>query len=97
VNCLYNIHKKNPPVIDNEPKYGDIRQFTSFKVDALYARISILEFLGILQKGPSSFAEPGQEISDLGIMEDAGGPDGANIVDESCGKLPRTSEQHPGI
>jgi hypothetical protein len=85
---LYNIHKKNPPVIDNEPKYGDIRQFTNFKVEALYARVSILEFLGIIQKGPSSFAEPGQETSDLGIMEDATGSHGAHIVEESCGKYP---------
>jgi hypothetical protein len=70
VKCLYNIHKRSPPLIDNEPRYGDVRQLLDFKVEALYARMSILQFLGILKKGPSSFAEPGHETSDLGILDD---------------------------
>ena len=68
VNCLYNIHKRNPPALDNEPKYIDVRGLTSFKIEALYARVSILTFLGILQKGSSSFQDPGQETIDLGIQ-----------------------------
>jgi hypothetical protein len=85
--CLYNIHKRNPPVLDNEPKYG----LTSFKIEALYARISILAFLGILQKGSSSFADPGQETTDLGIKQSAGEPKApfiAPVSDELDGKVP---------
>jgi hypothetical protein len=71
VNCLYNIHKRNPPTLNDEPKYADIQGLTSFRIEALHARVSILEFLGILRTGPSSFAEPGHETVDLGIKEGA--------------------------
>ncbi|KAK4498842.1 hypothetical protein PRZ48_009352 [Zasmidium cellare] len=67
VRCLYNIHKSNPPVLEDEPKYVDISRLTAFKVESLYARVSILEFLGILQKGQSGLVEPGKETTDLGI------------------------------
>lgn len=86
MNCLYNIHKRDPPSLDNEPRYTDIRGLTGFKVEALYARVSILEFLGILRKGPSNFAEPGQETTDLGIKESTTGPDvSLSTVDELHG------------
>lgn len=103
MNCLYNIHKKNPPALDNEPKYADIRALTGFKIEALYARVSILEFLGILHKGPSSFAEPGQETTDLGIKQNVNGAAdlvSATIIEDmhgetlmNCYKQPRTHEK----
>ncbi|KPI35905.1 uncharacterized protein AB675_10409 [Cyphellophora attinorum] len=71
VTCLYNIHKRDPPSLENEPRHANVRGLTDFKVEALYARVSILEFLGILRKGPSNFTEPGQETTDLGIKEGA--------------------------
>jgi hypothetical protein len=90
INCLYNIHKKNPPALDNEPKYTDICGLTSFKIEALYARVSILAFLGILQKGSSSFADPGQETTDLGIKQSAREPNSPNsgsVGDNFDGKI----------
>lgn len=90
VNCLYNIHKRNPPALDNEPRYTDVRGLTGFKIEALYARVSILAFLGILKKGSSSFADPGQETTDLGIQQTAGEPKdpiSAPVGDELDGKV----------
>jgi hypothetical protein len=91
---LYNIHKRNPPTLDNEPKYIDVRRLTSFKIEALYARVSILAFLGILQKGASSFADPGQETTDLGIRQTAGernDPVSGPLSDKLDGKVSSNS------
>lgn len=90
VNCLYNIHKRTPPALDNEPRYTDVRGLTSFKIEALYARVSILAFLGILKKGSSSFADPGQETTDLGIQQSTGEPNDliiAPVSDDLDGKI----------
>ncbi|KAK3650409.1 hypothetical protein LTR56_006388 [Elasticomyces elasticus] len=69
VRCLYNIHKQNPPALENEPKYVDIHKLTEFRIESLYARVSILEFLGILRRGRGSYTEPGEETTDLGIRQ----------------------------
>lgn len=90
VNCLYNIHKRTPPSLDDEPRYTDVRGLTGFKIEALYARVSILAFLGILKKGSSSFADPGQENTDLGIQQSAGesnNPKSAPVGGELDGML----------
>lgn len=96
VNCLYNIHKRTPPSLDDEPRYTDVRGLTDFKIEALYARVSILTFLGILQKGSSSFADPGQENTDLGIQQSAGGsdnPTSAPVGGELDGKISSQPEE----
>ncbi|KAK5062508.1 hypothetical protein LTR84_004581 [Exophiala bonariae] len=107
VNCLYNIHKRNPPTLDNEPKYIDVGELTSFKIEALYARVSILTFLGVLQKGSSSFADPGQETTDLGIEPSVaegndlmGGPVGDDLdgpVETSQQKVLPTISTQPSV
>lgn len=97
---MYNIHKKNPPALDNEPKNTDVRGLIGFRIEALYARVSILEFLGILQKGPSSFAEPGQENTDLGIKQTASEldiPVGAATADELHGNTSTNRSVEPSI
>lgn len=60
--------------------------------------MSILEFLGILRSGPSSFAEPGHETIDLGIKggaEEASVPMAAQVVDELPGEFILSATRPP--
>ncbi|KAF4448234.1 hypothetical protein F53441_8341 [Fusarium austroafricanum] len=62
--CLHDVHKRNPPKISNEPKYADASVFTDFTIDASLAKVSILEFTGILRSGEHGFVKPGEETQD---------------------------------
>ncbi|RSL54899.1 hypothetical protein CEP54_009645 [Fusarium duplospermum] len=70
--CIYDIHQRNPPIVTNEPKYADISEFTSFRVDATLARLSILEFTGVLRSSEDGYVRPGEESNTLGIDSDVG-------------------------
>ena len=48
----------------------DIKKLLDFKVNAVYARTSILGFVEILRSQGDGFAKPGEESNDLGIRED---------------------------
>ncbi|RTE80224.1 hypothetical protein BHE90_005297 [Fusarium euwallaceae] len=71
--CIYDIHERSPPLITNEPKYADISEFTSFRVDASLARPSILEFTGVLRSSEGGYVRPGEESNTFGIESDDGG------------------------
>lgn len=68
VQCLYSVHEKHPPLIQDEPKNSDISAFTGFRVNTLHARSSILEFAGILRSRGHGYVNSGEESSDLGIQ-----------------------------
>ena len=63
VHCLYNVHKKLPAILEDEPRHIDPKKLTSFKIIAPYARASILEYVGALR-----YVKQGEE-EDLGIED----------------------------
>ncbi|KAH6949292.1 hypothetical protein DER45DRAFT_581033 [Fusarium avenaceum] len=63
--CLHDTHKRNPPTISNEPRYTDGSVLSSFDVDLLAAKSSILEFTGILRSGDNGYVKSGEESRDL--------------------------------
>ena len=48
----------------------DIKKLLDFKLNAVYARTSILGFVEILRSQGDGFANPGEESNDLGIQDD---------------------------
>ncbi|KAG9500779.1 hypothetical protein J7337_006459 [Fusarium musae] len=64
VRCLYDAHKRNPPVISGEPKYMDISALVDFDVDATLAKSSILQFAGMLRSDEDGYVKAGNETSD---------------------------------
>jgi hypothetical protein len=60
VRCLYNGHKRNPKILEDEPKYIDASKLTSFKVNAPHVQASILEFIGILRSKEDGYANQGE-------------------------------------
>ncbi|PNP78040.1 hypothetical protein FNYG_08766 [Fusarium nygamai] len=83
VRCLYDVHKRNPPVISGEPKYIDISTLVDFDVDASLAKSSILQFAGMLRSDENGYVKAGDETSDPTVSID-----GPNSPD------PQTSD-HP--
>ncbi|KAF4465722.1 hypothetical protein FALBO_7451 [Fusarium albosuccineum] len=79
VRCMYNIHQQNPPKIENEPKYTDIAEFISFKVDTFLARSSILEFTGILRSREGGYVKSGEESDVLAPNESGYNKDGNGV------------------
>ncbi|KAK5061460.1 hypothetical protein LTR84_008003 [Exophiala bonariae] len=69
VGCLYNIHKSHAPILEDEPKNVDIQKLIDFKIDAAYARTSILGFVAILRNRGDGVADRGDENKDLGIQD----------------------------
>lgn len=49
----------------------DIKKLVGFKINAAYARISILGFTGILRSKGDGYLNPGEESNDLGIQDDS--------------------------
>ncbi|KAK6371287.1 hypothetical protein LTS17_009018 [Exophiala oligosperma] len=70
VRCLYNVHKKNPVVLEDEPKHIDPRKLTNFRVNAPHAQASILEFNRILRSKNDGYLSPGQ-LETIGIEQDS--------------------------
>ena len=48
----------------------DIKKLIDFKINAAYARTSILGFIEILRSKGDGYAKPGEESNDLGIQDD---------------------------
>ncbi|KIX09067.1 uncharacterized protein Z518_00145 [Rhinocladiella mackenziei CBS 650.93] len=67
VRYLYKIHARNPIVLENEPQFIDAKKLTSFKINAVYARESILGHNRILWTRGNGYAKQGEEVTDLGI------------------------------
>ncbi|KAF2428304.1 hypothetical protein EJ08DRAFT_671462 [Tothia fuscella] len=68
--CLYNVHKKLPIILEGEPKLVDPAKLTSYRINATYARATILEYTGILVSPRDGYTRPGEENNDLGIEDD---------------------------
>jgi hypothetical protein len=68
---LYNVHRGRPVILEGEPKYVDSAKLTSCKINATYARTSILEYTGILMSRGDGYVRPGEENNDLGIEDDS--------------------------
>ncbi|KAF5632721.1 hypothetical protein F52700_6258 [Fusarium sp. NRRL 52700] len=64
VRCLYDVHKRNPPTVCDEPKYMDIAALVDFEVDASLARSSILQFAGMLRSDENGYVKAGDETPD---------------------------------
>ncbi|KAH8897750.1 hypothetical protein GQ53DRAFT_884572 [Thozetella sp. PMI_491] len=69
IGCLHSVHQKHPPLLEDEPKNVDIKKLTSLNYDIPSARVSILEFLGVLWTREDGCSRPGEETIDLGIKE----------------------------
>ncbi|CAJ0552245.1 Ff.00g062240.m01.CDS01 [Fusarium sp. VM40] len=67
--CLHDTHKRDPPIISNEPRYTDGSVFSTFNVDLLAAKSSILEFTGILRSGDNGYVKSGEESLDLSSIQ----------------------------
>lgn len=66
--CLYELHRAQANELEDEPRHLDIRRLVDFKVNASYARISILGFIDILRPKGDGFVNSGDESNDLGIQ-----------------------------
>ena len=62
VRCLYHGHKKNPTIMEDEPKNVDPIKLTSFQMNAPHVQASILEFIGILYSKEEGYAKPGKTL-----------------------------------
>ncbi|SPJ78268.1 uncharacterized protein FTOL_06657 [Fusarium torulosum] len=80
--CLYDMHKRNPPLIPNEPRYTDGSVFSSFNTDLLAAKSSILEFTGILRSGDNGYVKPGEESRNLSSIQPDSNSSSQNPSDE---------------
>ena len=77
---MYNIYKRHPAVLDDEPKHTDIKQLMQCPVKSTRARASILEFTGILQSKSDGFTRPGDE-SKFDIEDESGQDALSDVVD----------------
>jgi hypothetical protein len=76
------MHKRNPPMISNEPRHTDGSVFSSFNADLLAAKSSILEFNGILRSGDNGYVKPGEESRDLSSTQPHSNSPSQNPSDE---------------
>ncbi|KAH8808017.1 hypothetical protein F5884DRAFT_857574 [Xylogone sp. PMI_703] len=95
VRCIYKIHARHPTILENEPKYIDIKELTRFKMNSTNARSSILEYIGVLSKR-DGMIKPGEEDA-LRIEEDStrtesDGQVPASDGHEDHGSLPNHSQ-----
>ncbi|KAH7246538.1 hypothetical protein BKA59DRAFT_200794 [Fusarium tricinctum] len=88
--CLHEMHKRNQPVISNEPRYTDGSVFYSFNADLLAAKSSILEFTGILRSGDNGYVKPGEESRDLSSIQ----PDSTTVPQSPNHGVDRHFESH---
>jgi hypothetical protein len=62
VRCLYNIYKRNPVALEDEPKNIAVAKLINFKVEASRARSSILDPVGVVHsKEDNGLAKQGEE------------------------------------
>ncbi|KPM45635.1 hypothetical protein AK830_g918 [Neonectria ditissima] len=73
VRCLFSAYQNNPTTLDDEPKFINPTELTSFRINATFARASILEFTGVLRPKGHGYVKPGEETWDLGIQNDGTG------------------------
>ena len=73
VGCLYNIHRRRHIVLEGEPMSVDIQKLTSNRINARYARTSILEFNGVLWKKGGGLPASDQVPKNLGIEDEGSG------------------------
>ncbi|KAJ3527969.1 hypothetical protein NM208_g10445 [Fusarium decemcellulare] len=65
--CLYNVHKKYPSPLEDIPSAIDITRLIRIPFTSSAARVSILDFIGILWTTSDGYTEPGEEVVDLEI------------------------------
>jgi hypothetical protein len=58
-----------PNDLEDEPRHVDVRKLIDIKVDASYARTSILGFIEILRPKGDGYVNSGDESNDLGIQK----------------------------
>jgi hypothetical protein len=76
------MHAENPKRLENEPKFIDPVNLTEFRGNARKVRDTILGFNGILWANDGVYANPGEEVMDIGVddhnresnTDAAGGP-----------------------
>lgn len=58
---MYNIHKRQPSSLDNEPIHLEARQLTSFSIASADPPASIPDFTEVLRLNEDSYGTPGRE------------------------------------
>ena len=67
---MYNIHKKHPTVLENEPKdIFNVKELMGFEINAPHARAPLLEFASILRSRGDGYVKAGEEKTDLALAE----------------------------